>query len=467
MDSNFSISRFCIDGFLRKYDVDIEFPGRINIMVGENGLGKTTILNCLYYVLSGQFNKLDSVEFKRIRVYFAENDCFEITKDNIYALNLDWNDYRRRESLSFQRRNDRAVSNEFFVKLEGIHRKFKKVIDNNELDEVIDSIDFEDRFKDIQRTYILKSTIENQARYLRNKIRGANNTILYFPTYRRIEEELSNIGGVIDFDEDCSRVSVNRLKRYEKYVTNVIENSSLIQFGMHDVDALINEFLGKIKDRSVTGYRKFMEDLLHQFIDQDNQYLFIPMEFTDEILTRLDIVIDRIGLNLSKDEKKRFIDKVVNTGSLLATKFLVESLLKIYEGQEYYDKALQDFLETCNSYFTNKKYVYDKKALKLFIQSSDDQKELALSQLSSGEKQIVSIFSKIFLNKKSSIVLFDEPELSLSIFWQKKILVDIMNSQKCSFMFAVTHSPFIFDNELAEYTFPMSNYIKVRKYYGK
>lgn len=40
MDSNFSISRFCIDGFLRKYDVDIEFPGRINIMVGENGLGK-------------------------------------------------------------------------------------------------------------------------------------------------------------------------------------------------------------------------------------------------------------------------------------------------------------------------------------------------------------------------------------------------------------------------------------------
>ena len=463
MDSNFSISRFCIDGFLKKYDVDIEFPGRINIMVGENGLGKTTILNSLYYVLSGQFNKLSNVEFKRIRVYFAENDCFEIAKDNIGALNLDWDDYRKREFVSSQRYNDRLVSKEFFIKLEGIHKKFKKVIDDDELDEAIDSIDFKGRFKDLQRTYILKSTIENQARYLRSKIKGTNNTIFYFPTYRRIEEELSNIGSMIDFDEDYSLASVNRLKRYERYVTDVIERSSLIQFGMHDVDALINEFLGKIKDRSVTGYRKFMEDLLHQFINQDRQFALIPMEFTDEILTRLDIVIDRIGLNLSRDEKKRFIDKVVNRREVLATKFLVESLLKTYEGQEYYDKALQDFSETCNSYFTNKKYVYDKKALKLFIQNVDDQKKLSLSQLSSGEKQIVSIFSKIFLNRKSSIVLFDEPELSLSMFWQKKILVDIMNSQKCSFMFAVTHSPFIFDNELAKYTFPMSNYIKVRK----
>lgn len=44
--------------------------------------------------------------------------------------------------------------------------------------------------------------------------------------------------------------------------------------------------------------------------------------------------------------------------------------------------------------------------------------------------------------------MFDEPELSLSIEWQKMLLPDIIDSGKCKFLLAVTHSPFIFDNDL-------------------
>ena len=59
---------------------------------------------------------------------------------------------------------------------------------------------------------------------------------------------------------------------------------------------------------------------------------------------------------------------------------------------------------------------------------------------------MVSIFSKILLEDKETIVLFDEPELSLSIEWQKEFLVDISNSNSLFFLVAVTHSPFIFEN---------------------
>lgn len=57
------------------------------------------------------------------------------------------------------------------------------------------------------------------------------------------------------------------------------------------------------------------------------------------------------------------------------------------------------------------------------------------------------------------IVLFDEPELSLSIYWQKKLLPDILNSKRCDFLLAVTHSPFIFENELLEYTIGLKDFI--------
>jgi predicted ATP-binding protein involved in virulence len=77
---------------------------------------------------------------------------------------------------------------------------------------------------------------------------------------------------------------------------------------------------------------------------------------------------------------------------------------------------------------------------------------MPLDKLSSGEKQIISIFSRLYLEDSSPVaILFDEPELSLSMEWQRKLLQDIVDSDKCIFLLAATHSPFIFDNDLDQF----------------
>lgn len=74
---------------------------------------------------------------------------------------------------------------------------------------------------------------------------------------------------------------------------------------------------------------------------------------------------------------------------------------------------------------------------------------MALKNLSSGEKQIVGLFSKLYLDNTHGLFVFiDEPELSLSIDWQRRLLPDVIASDNCKGLFAVTHSPFIFDNDL-------------------
>lgn len=73
---------------------------------------------------------------------------------------------------------------------------------------------------------------------------------------------------------------------------------------------------------------------------------------------------------------------------------------------------------------------------------------LELNDLSSGEKQVVSLIAHLYLEPRNKLVLIDEPELSLSIEWQKKILPDIARSPRCKQLLAITHSPFIFDNEM-------------------
>jgi predicted ATP-binding protein involved in virulence len=45
------IQRFCITNLFGFKTVDINFEDDIKILIGENGLGKTTVLNSLYYIL--------------------------------------------------------------------------------------------------------------------------------------------------------------------------------------------------------------------------------------------------------------------------------------------------------------------------------------------------------------------------------------------------------------------------------
>ena len=63
------------------------------------------------------------------------------------------------------------------------------------------------------------------------------------------------------------------------------------------------------------------------------------------------------------------------------------------------------------------------------------------------------------LENKKLIILFDEPELSLSIDWQQNFIYDIVNSDNCIFSISVTHSPFIFE-KLINKTKELNKYLK-------
>ena len=107
-------------------------------------------------------------------------------------------------------------------------------------------------------------------------------------------------------------------------------------------------------------------------------------------------------------------------------------MISIYDNQKALNDRIKNFVNVCNKYLVNKKIKYDESTLKIHIVSDDDIiLPISFDELSSGEKQIVSIFSKVYLDvTSSSLFIIDEPELSLSIEWQKTFLIDIYNSQE-------------------------------------
>ncbi|MEM5662741.1 AAA family ATPase [Bacillus cereus] len=133
---------------------------------------------------------------------------------------------------------------------------------------------------------------------------------------------------------------------------------------------------------------------------------------------------------------------------------------KLYELQKR-DDSIKEFASICTKYLVNKKVQFNEGNGEISILNLKNNNKIELNKLSSGEKQIVSILAQVFLNFNDNfIILFDEPELSLSIEWQEMLLPDIVDSGKCSLLFAVTHSPFIFDNKLDSYATGIEMFIE-------
>ncbi|MBB6255583.1 putative ATPase [Xanthomonas arboricola] len=102
------------------------------------------------------------------------------------------------------------------------------------------------------------------------------------------------------------------------------------------------------------------------------------------------------------------------------------------------------FLNSINSKLRNKK-IYINKESGLIAKDALGTL-LPLEDLSSGEQhEIVLAFELVFNMPKNSLVLLDEPELSLHVTWQRMFLPELMNiSNEVGFdCIIATHSPFI------------------------
>jgi predicted ATP-binding protein involved in virulence len=202
--------------------------------------------------------------------------------------------------------------------------------------------------------------------------------------------------------------------------------------------------------------------MLNQLVDG----LKIEQHMLDSIQSpaAVKIVLDRVGNNISNSSKERILE-LIKTKDIVTGHdhlvYFISSLVKVYEQQRENDTALQQFCAVCNKYLGDKMLRYDESKVEVDIVRKKNLRDVKIETLSSGEKQIISLFSRLYLHKQDNIgIFFDEPELSLSIEWQKTLLPDILSSGKCVFLFATTHSPFIFHNELKSHTVDLSSFIK-------
>jgi len=114
---------------------------------------------------------------------------------------------------------------------------------------------------------------------------------------------------------------------------------------------------------------------------------------------------------------------------------------------EVFDSLLRRvelFKDIINSRFLYKTFAVNKE--KGFVFEAENGKIVPLRALSSGEQhELVLAFELLFRVKEGSLILIDEPELSLHVVWQHKFLEDIGSISKLADLdfLVATHSPSI------------------------
>lgn len=231
-----------------------------------------------------------------------------------------------------------------------------------------------------------------------------------------------------------SNFFTNALERYSERLKSKIKDSSVkVSMNSQQLDStfpkrLVNskekydkldknqliEELGKIQDKRM----KLMKyDLLSQDSSFDNEIQVDHIEEND--VKVLNLYVKDTNEKLSSFDS---IYEKINTFVEILNKKLIFKEVKVSSHRGFY------FIRLVNE------------------SKGPDEKEklLSLSKLSSGEQhQVVLLYQLIFNTEPNTLVLIDEPEISLHVVWQKQFMEDLTEVSKINNIKSIiaTHSP--------------------------
>lgn len=432
------IKRVFVEKLFDTFDHDISFDlqGGITLMLGENGMGKTVLLRMIKALLEQDFLFLLATPFSRFTLAFEDGTSWYLEKKKqkageqaiqLTAQTLDGN----LSKISFPDKSFRH----FYDELQAFYSRgyLPEWESDKELDpEGSPSLSW-------RKIYDL----------VKQDFPGRH------PRLDRLKIQLANIEKSLP---DWYQHAVDQLN------VHLIETQRLLRFASvpevrperfrHTFTSTVLALADELKQQIQTKIAESAE--LATKLDQSFPMRLAQLD-TDHQVESDQVIEERLD---SLKEKRNFLrrlglyqgdqeDKLLQGGNA----GFMKPVMQVYAEDNHQKLAVFDelaqkidlFQRIVNSRFLYKEIKVDKAFGFSFFSTLND-KEIPLSALSSGEQhELVLFYQLLFDIQPHSLILIDEPEISLHVSWQNHFIDDLKAVIKLNpiDILIATHSPSI------------------------
>lgn len=448
-----NISKIQVKELLNRHSYELNLEP-LTILHGFNGSGKTTFLKIIHSILTKNYRTALDCKFKSISFIFDKNEKVIFTNIHSKDLKCEIKDSKGKttikgnligfdvesiitkftgpsEFLKHLRKSGYIFARDDDDDFPYIETKTGKIL--KDLSEAID------HFRETS-TYEFEPEIEEYLKELNS----------FFIQTNRLETT-SSITGMEAHPED-------RKSRIDKYRHSISRRP--VKSHRNPLRYIKEDLLDRIEmvaERSARISREFDSQFFNLLIEE---LKVKKQRAQDEILKNLETELENIDLQenelielglyegpATETKRARIIleeEGQISTGLLNALLVFSKGLQRKFETFRDIKPKVYKFTDFISSHLSGKELILSRKNGIQF--KIHDGTIIEPWMLSSGEQHIVLIaYFFVFLAPEKSIVLIDEPEISLHAKWQEKFLEDMLElSKQSNLRFIVaTHSPSI------------------------
>ena len=419
------------------HPVSLNMEDRITIIHSPNGFGKTALLRLINNFFNSPYSELRTIPFEEFRIDFDDGSYLQITKF------IDTTEDKKDKDLKF-----------YFSKPGAEAEIFSPNVLTDSLAETNISLDItEERLQSPGGMETQTKNLESTA--FQNLIKSLTNLAKELTSNIKVNEEpkwlkepkwLSELKSSID----VHFIETQRLltpSNVPEVAVNTKHPSMIPSVNIYSQE-LVEEIQAKLAE-----YGALSQSLERTFPARifNNK---APSDITEETLRNK---LNEIEKKRSRLRETGLLDKDENSDFQVEQNIdgVTKNILSVYV--EDVEQKLMVFKELATKIelfkgIIKQRFLYKNMSIskeKGFTFTTPDGKPLSPTDLSLGEQhELVMLYQLLFKVKPNSLVLIDEPEISLHVAWQIEFLKDLRAIIKLANfdVLLATHSPDIIDD---------------------
>lgn len=410
-----------------RFDLRLQFQPGVNIVVGRNGTGKTTLLHLLANIMAGDYSRFAFLSFQSICAGLGDGGIITVTHGEANG-----------EPTIRAVRDGECIAE---IPVAPVREFGEGRIPP-------------DGSPHMRRRMLGEMEVERLAE-LEPILRTA-----YFPAFRTMIEAWAAM------EERVARTPPQRWRERATGRARVWFGAFVPSVNFPSLLEIEDRLGAQIREARLAVARADRQLLTEAFLDIFRA-LSEPgagvVEGADSILSEIRELFDRLSESPLKTESliltgmysqlrqliRRFsVGEEAESTAVRVLKVYEEMLEQVVNVQERSFEDIQRYLSSVNEFLEDKALEVDPEPSKyrrtaVGVSFSDGSYTASLRPLSSGERQIVTLIYAATHMSKQQLVLIDEPEISLHVDWQRMLIRRMAEQLGDRQIIACTHSPVI------------------------